>query len=101
MQILTNQAVDGNSAELNTSNVKRGDGRYMFSAQGTWDGATVKLQYSLDGGTTFIDCGAYTTLTANGGGIATIPHGAIVRADQSGSGASTDINAYLETITSS
>jgi hypothetical protein len=42
-------------------------GSGTFFAQGTFDGATAKLQYSLDG-TTWTDVGVDTTLTDSGGG---------------------------------
>ncbi|SRR5258708_795254 len=42
-------------------------GAGMFSVEGTWSGATVKLQYQTPNGA-WIDVGANTTLTANGAG---------------------------------
>lgn len=44
-------------------------GQGIFSAVGTFGGATVKLQFVGPDGTTFIDAGAATTLTAPGGGV--------------------------------
>lgn len=38
-----------------------------FVAYGTFDGATVQLQFSPDDGTTFISIGTDATLTASGG----------------------------------
>jgi len=48
-------------------------GSGVFVARATWGGGTVKLQFSMDGGTTAVDVGTYTTLTANGGGNFTLP----------------------------
>jgi len=40
-----------------------------FLAQGSgWNGATVALQFSLDGGSTWDEVGTDTTLTQDGGG---------------------------------
>ncbi|KPJ66515.1 MAG: hypothetical protein AMJ43_07735 [Coxiella sp. DG_40] len=43
-------------------------GRSTFVAYGTWDGATVTLEMSPDGGTTWIAIGSDTTFTADGVG---------------------------------
>lgn len=48
-------------------------GRGVFSASATWGGGTVKLQYLGPDGTTWIDAGSDTTLTANGGGVFELP----------------------------
>ena len=37
----------------------------QFIVEGTWNGATVKLQVSPDGGTTWLDVGSDVTLTAD------------------------------------
>lgn len=47
----------------------------VFIVQGTFDSATIKLQYSIDGGTTKTDAGTDTTLTASGGGSFLLPGG--------------------------
>lgn len=44
-----------------------------FSAQATFSGATVKLQYLGPDGTNYIDAGGDTTLTAAGGGNFILP----------------------------
>ena len=51
-----------------------GDG--VFSCTGTWDDATCALHFQGAGGTYFA-AGAYTTLTADGGGAFTLPRGMI------------------------
>lgn len=42
------------------------NGRYSWFVWGTWGGATAQLQWSPDGGTTWIDIDG-ASLTANGG----------------------------------
>lgn len=58
-------------------------GRGSFLAAGTFGGATVKLQVLGPDGTTWIDAGTYTTLTAAGVGNFDLPQGQI-RASVSG-----------------
>lgn len=48
-------------------------GRGHFAAVATWGGGTVKLQYLGPNGTTWIDAGPDTTLTADGGGNFELP----------------------------
>lgn len=52
-------------------------GRGMFTAAGTFGGTTVKLQFLGPDGSTWIDAGTYTTLTASGGGIFDLPQGQV------------------------
>ena len=68
-------------------------GDYVFSAYGTFDGSTVKLQYSVDNQVTAIDVsGDNASFTANGGGVVTLPRGH-VRATMSSAGTSdVDVN---------
>lgn len=66
-----------------------------FVAQGTWDTATVTLQFSIDGGTTWHDYGASTTLTANGYGIVSILQSSQTKVVLSGPGAGTSLSAYF------
>lgn len=51
-------------------------GRGLFTADGTFGGATVKLQFLGPTGS-WIDAGPYTTLTAAGGGIFDLPQGQV------------------------
>lgn len=65
-------------------------GKGVFSAyKGTFGGATVKLQWSLDAGTTWLDVDrsgdTYTTLTAAGSGIFELPECLIRASVASGS----------------
>lgn len=52
-----------------------GDGE--FSVVATFGGGTVKLQYLGPDGTTWLDAGSNTTLTASGGGIFSLGPGNI------------------------
>lgn len=89
------RTTDGNSTGVAWSNT----GDWWFDAYGTWDGATMKLQYSPDSGTTWVDAadtrGSAVSFTANGGGIVRIPWGHQVRANLSNDGASTSLTAKL------
>jgi hypothetical protein len=58
---------------------KGGEGTFMTKA--TWGGGTVKLQVLGPDGTTYIDVGSDTTLTADGGGNFSLPAGALIRAN--------------------
>lgn len=60
-------------------------GRGMFTVAGTFGGATVKLQFLGPDGSTYIDAGAYTTLTAAGGGNFDLPQGKVRAAVSGGS----------------
>ena len=52
-------------------------GQGLFAVAGTFNGATIKLQYILPDGVTLVDAGAATTFTAAGGGLFTLPPGPI------------------------
>lgn len=54
------------------SAVAWGGGQGLFTAEGTFSGATIKLQYQSDNGT-WLDAGSDTELTANGGGRFFLP----------------------------
>jgi len=73
-------------------------GTGVFTAWGTWNGATVTLNYSPDGGTTWIACGTFTTLTANGGGLFNLPAGVQLQAAISGAGGSTSLSAVAQVL---
>lgn len=69
-------------------------GRGMFAADGTFNSATVKLQFLGPAGN-WIDAGTYTTLTAAGGGIFDLPQGQIRAAI---TGSPTGMYAYACTV---
>lgn len=71
--LFTNQA----GTAVNGTAQKWYGGRGVFVAAGTFDGATVKLQFLGPDGVTWIDAGAATTLTAVGAGVFELPHGQI------------------------
>lgn len=52
-------------------------GRGTFIVSGTFSGATVALQLLGPDGSTWIDAGTYTSLTAAGGGNFDLPQGQI------------------------
>lgn len=58
-------------------------GRGTFMASGTFGGATISLQFLAPNGTTWLDAGTYTTLTAAGAGNFDLPQ-CKVRASVSG-----------------
>lgn len=77
----------------------RGQWRGGFAASGTWGGATAKLQFSIDGGTTWIDVGAEATLTDNGGTSFTIPFPCLLNINVASAGASTDLKFVVAVAT--
>jgi len=60
-------------------------GRGTFLVAGTFGGSVVKLQVLGPDGSTYIDAGAYTTLTAAGAGNFDLPQGKIRAAVVGGS----------------
>lgn len=91
MQVLTNATANSSSAAVK-SKVKSMDKAFL-GANGTWDTATLTLEYSLDHGVNWI--ATAVALTADGGGFASVPGGAHLRATLSSVGASTDLNAWI------
>ena len=74
-----------------------GGGRGAFVVdKGTFSGATVKLQLSIDGQITWVDVGTETTLTAAGGGRFDVPN-CFLRAAITG-GPPSGIYAYMKPI---
>lgn len=73
-----------NASSTGSAFVWRG-GRGHFAASGTFGGATVKLQFLGPDGSTWIDAGTYTTLTAAGAGNFDLPEGQIRAAVSGGS----------------
>jgi hypothetical protein len=63
-QLTATIAANGNSATIPWIG-----GNGYFTAQGTFGGGIIKLQFSTDSGTTWSDIGALTTLAASGGGM--------------------------------
>jgi len=69
-QLLSNASATGSAAQW-------GGGAGVFSACGTFSGATVTLQFLGPDGSTWVAVGSDTTLTANGGGGFVLPPGQI------------------------
>lgn len=87
------RTTDGNSSAIDWPG-----GRGVFAVFGTFNGATSKLQWSPDAGTTYIDVDAsgdtYVTKTAAGQGGFELP-GCKLRAVQSASGGSTSLTSTV------
>lgn len=82
------------SGNASTTAVNWGGGVGQFIATGTFDTCTVKMQMSPDDGTTWIDVGSDTTLTAEG--IANFELGPCdIRANLSSVGGSTSVSAWM------
>ena len=69
-------------------------GTYGWVVWGTWDGATASLEFSPNGGTTWIDIEAATDQTANGGVFDLPLPGGHVRVAITGAG-TTSLNSVL------
>jgi hypothetical protein len=72
------------NASATGSAVQWDGGEGVFAAAGTFSGATITLQFLGPDGSTWIDAGTDTTLTAAGGGIFKMPP-ARIRAAVTGS----------------
>lgn len=57
---------DGQSSTGDSTSYNWPGGIGQFSGFGTWDSASLKMQYSPDDGTTWIDCSGSLTLTDDG-----------------------------------
>ena len=69
-------------------------GKHNWSVYGTWDSASAQLQWSPNGGTTWIDIDG-AVLTANGGWSDIPIAGGHVRVSISGAGGSTSLTSDL------
>lgn len=89
-QILTTASTNGNGTAYDFSG-----GVATLTVQGTFDGATAKLQHSLDGGTTYVDCDSdNASFTAAGQSNVELAAGK-VRMNLASAGGSTSIDAYM------
>lgn len=89
----------GNSVVMSASKLTTGQfswpgGIGVFSAEGTWNGATLTLQFVGPDGATLITAGSATTLTANGAGVFYLPK-CLLQATVSSAGASTSLTASI------
>lgn len=88
--LLTNGAASGSQ--------KTWPGGYgMFSAVGTWNGATVTLQFVGPDGTSLVTAGTGTTFTANNGGVFFLPRGTLIQATITNAGGSTSLTVSAVT----
>ncbi len=88
----TNQTSNGSSAEFLWHGEERREAN--FSATGTFDGATLTLEYSPDGGTTFKPVSDEVTLTDEAlVGLRLSRY--LIRATLSSAGGSTDITCEV------
>lgn len=69
------------NASATGSAVKWPGGRGVFNVVATFSGGTVKLQYLGADGSTYVDYGAATTLTAAGSGVFELPAGTLIKAN--------------------
>jgi hypothetical protein len=83
--LLTNASVTG-------PQVNWPGGIGVFAVVGTWNGATVTLQFLGPDGTTLMTAGTGTTFTANGAGVFYLPK-ATIKATITGAGGSTSLTA--------
>ncbi len=75
------------SADGNTDTIRWRGGKGTFGAQGTFGGGTVKLQMSMDSGTTWIEAdqsGTEATFTSNGFYNFEFAEGVLLRANLAG-----------------
>ena len=68
------------------------DGPHTVGLYGTWDSATVTINISLDGGTTWIAYAAASTANAH---VAVTIYGGKLKLTVASAGASTDLQGYL------
>jgi hypothetical protein len=85
IKLLTNESVSG------AQKIWPG-GIGVFAVSGTWNGATVTLEFLGPDGTTMIVAGLATTLTVNGAGVFYLPRG-IIQAIITSAGGSTSLSA--------
>lgn len=85
-----------NSASSSTA-VNWPGGVGVFSAVGTWNGATLTLEFIGPDGATLVVAGTGTTFTANGAGVFYLPE-CQVRAIVSSPGGSTSLTASISRV---
>lgn len=67
---------------------------FTITCQGTWDGATVNVEHSIDGGTTWI-ADSELAFTENASKVSELSRNARVRGTMSSAGASSSVKVYL------
>lgn len=94
MRLLNNDPGDNSTSVIHIW--PRGQ-KGQFTAWGTWDGATVTLEFSPDDQSTWIAVGTDTTLTANGGAIFQLGRYPL-RATISNAGSDTELSAEVQSV---
>lgn len=89
-QLFTGQTANGSSASYNSGDT---DKPVLAVVEGTWDTATMTLEISPDGGTTWVTTGQ--TLTANGVMTFNAPNCLPYRLTLSSVGAGTNLDAWI------
>ena len=92
---MTISAANGATEDVNWQG---GEGNFVAQGGGgsNFDGGSVALQFSVDGGATWINVGTDTTFTANGGGIFKAPV-CKLRGKMTG-GTTPDVDCYIRPV---
>lgn len=95
--LLENQTAntDGSQSTLYLGNTLIYGSYYNIFAYGTWDTATLKLEVSPDGGTTWMEYGTTATFTANGWAKVELNPGITIRGSVSSVDTETDLNLVI------
>jgi hypothetical protein len=87
------------NAATSSSLVSWPGGIGVFSAVGTWNGATLTLEFIGPDGVTLVPAGTATTMTANGAWTFYLPK-CLLKAVMSGAGGSTSLTASIALVQS-
>lgn len=78
-----------------TASIAWGGGVGTFAITGVIDGATMNLEVSYDGGTTWFAVGTDTSLAAVGHGNFDLPEGVLLRATSAGGSSAVVLVVYI------
>ncbi len=90
----TNSIVIMSASAVSSAQVEWPGGIGVFAASGTFNGATISLQFVGPDGTTLITAGTATTLTAAGAGVFYLPR-CLIQATITSAGGSTSLSASV------
>jgi len=85
---------DAETSDGNSDSVELYGADGVIALSGTWDGATIHVEMTPDGGTTWIDL-AGASYTTDGCRVFTLPARCQVRLVLSGAGAATVLNGWV------
>lgn len=91
---MLNEATANGDSDVASVNANRAPGGFVsFVASGTWDGATITMKFSPDGGTTWVAIpdAAFTQDTIKN---CSLPFG-VIKATVSSAGDDTELNLWL------